>query len=233
MTKGKLAKFNELGGFKNVFQNFTPRSPSLTNYKGEAVNFKDHWNGLFFRNEAPIVLELACGKGEYTIEMAKNFPEKNFFGVDIKGNRIWKGAKHALEINLGNVGFLRTPIEQLGLFLGKDEIEEIWITFPDPFLKERKWKNRLTSINFLEIYTGFLRKDGIVHLKTDSGPLYEFTHNTLAKNGIIPIESYNNINKIRESAPLLKIQTYYEKKHLEDNRTIKYVSFRLNKLHGD
>jgi tRNA (guanine-N7-)-methyltransferase len=226
--KRKKEKFAQLDEFGNVFQNFDPQNPKLVNNKKETINFKGKWNEQFFKMEAPIILELACGKGEYTIGLAVLNKANNYFGVDIKGNRIWKGAKYAIENQMNNVGFIRTPIHQLSLFFEKNEVSEIWITFPDPQVKKSKWKKRLTSSVFLESYKKFLKPGGLVHLKTDSDLLFEFTLETLKEMKINPEKSIPDVYGNHEIEGVLGIQTFYEKMHLEAGKTIKYVSFLLN-----
>jgi tRNA (guanine-N7-)-methyltransferase len=226
--KRKKEKFAQLNEFGNVFQNFDPQNPKLVDHNRETVNLKGKWNEQYFKRESPITLELACGKGEYTIGLAELNPVNNYFGIDIKGNRIWKGAKYAFENKIENVGFIRTPIHQLSLFFDKNEVSEIWITFPDPQVKNSKWKKRLTSSVFLESYKAFLKPDGLIHLKTDSDSLFEFTLETLDEMQIKPVMVIRDIYGKHENKGPLAIQTYYEKMHLEVGKTIKYVSFRLN-----
>ena len=170
------------------------------------------------------VLELACGRGEYSVALSVLYANKNFIGVDIKGARLHQGATRALRQNLENVAFIRTRIEQIDMFFSENEISEIWITFPDPFLNETKSNRRLTSIPFLERYCKFLKKDGILHLKTDSTELYDFTLETLSFQTLFTLlESDNDIYAHPLSIPELDIKTYYEKKHLQDGRLIKYI----------
>ncbi|HLU80498.1 MAG TPA: tRNA (guanosine(46)-N7)-methyltransferase TrmB, partial [Flavobacteriaceae bacterium] len=158
--KNKLKRFRENEQFSNVIQ------PSREEILSGKFLMKGNWNRFFFKNENPIVLELGCGKGEYSIALAKKFPDKNFLGIDIKGARFWRGAKTALEENLGNVGFLRTQIELVDLVFAENEIDEIWITFPDPQIKYKRTKHRLTNSNFLQKYKKILKPDGLVNLKT-------------------------------------------------------------------
>lgn len=167
MRKSKLARFAELDTFTNVLQNFNILEPVVVNNKKEVVDPKGKWHDMIFRNQNPIVLELACGKGEYTCNMALADKSKNFIGVDIKGNRMHRGAKRALLEHIDNAFFLRTDINIIETFIGPNEISEIWITFPDPHLKTGKFLKRLTSPRFLEKYKNILQPDGIIHLKTD------------------------------------------------------------------
>ena len=220
--RNKLQKFAELLTFPNVYENFDAKAPSITNLEGEEINLKGKWRETHFKNDHPITLELACGKGDYAIGLAQRFPERNFIGVDIKGARIWRGAKNALEAKLPNVAFLRTRIEQINHFFDIGEVNEIWITFPDPFLK--KPNRRLTAIPFLKSYLQFLKPGGLLHLKTDSPELYEFT-----MEEVIPHQPdyqlvYNDddIYSNELYAPELEIKTFYEKMHLANGKTIKY-----------
>lgn len=215
MKGNKLARFAAIKEFKNVFE-----------FPQEA---ESKWEP-YFGNNQPIVLELACGKGEYSVNMAKAIPEKNFIGVDIKGNRMYIGAKKALEENITNVAFLRTRIEQITDYFFPHSIAEIWITFPDPFLREGKAKNRLTHHKFLALYQKLLKPGGIVHLKTDSKPLFDFTLEMIAHHQCPIIECIHDVYKQGTPAFPLNIQTYYEGLHLLDHRTIQYVSFHLPEL---
>ncbi len=228
-TRNKLQKFAEVLSFENVFENFDPKDNVLLGKGGEEVNIAEGWNKFFFKNDNPIVLELACGRGEYSLALARRNKDINYIGVDIKGARIWKGAKIALEENLTNIAFLRTRIEQIDNYFQESEVDEIWITFPDPFLKKSKSNRRLTSPFFLERYKKILKKSGIINLKTDSPQLYDFTMETLANDQRFDI-LYKNEDIY--NAPLdfedLEIKTYYEIKHLEDNRKIKFVRFKID-----
>jgi tRNA (guanine-N7-)-methyltransferase len=214
MKAKKLKRFAEIKTFPNVLQ--------------FPENCKDRWHE-FFGNDHPIVLELACGKGEYSVNMAKAFPDKNFIGVDIKGNRMYVGAKMALTQEITNVRFLRIRIEQILDYFNAQSISEIWITFPDPFLRESKSKNRLTHHKFLKIYQTLLKKNGIIHLKTDSKPLFDFTNEMINHHQCEIIEKIDDVYKNGIPAFPLSIQTFYESMHLLDNRTIQYVSFKLPK----
>ena len=216
-------KFAEMRTFSNVFQNFDPRDPKLIGPMDQEIDLKGNWNKLHFKNNAPIVLELACGRGEYSLGLARLYPEKNFIGVDIKGARIWRGAVNAQEENLNNIAFLRTRIEQIELFFGKDEIDEIWITFPDPFTG--KENRRLTANNFLDKYKMFLAPNGKVHLKTDAMSLYEFTQEVLDSRADIQVLVDNPDIYKKEVDPTLQIKTYYEKMHLAAGKNITYTQF--------
>lgn len=226
--RNKLQKFAELLGFPNVYENFDPQHPQLAGKDGEPIELRGQWAAQHFQNDRPITLELACGRGEYSLGLARRFPERSFIGVDIKGARIWKGAHIALEEKLDNVAFLRTRIEQLALFFAPAEVSEIWITFPDPFPQKGKANRRLTAKRFLDIYRKVLSPDGVVHLKTDDPGLFAFTLETLNQetSATILYES-EDIYAGTLPAPELEIKTYYEAMHLAAGKTIKYVRFRL------
>lgn len=212
MKAKKLKRFAAIKEFSNVFE--------------FPENGASDWSDVF-ENKNPLVVELACGKGEYTVNMAKAFPDKNFIGVDIKGNRMFVGAQKAIKENISNVCFLRIRIETILQYFAPKCISEIWITFPDPFLRESKAKNRLTHHKFLALYQQLLVPQGIIHLKTDSSELYHFTLEMIAHHACEIIE--NNADIYSKGMPdfPLNIQTFYEGMHLADNRIIKYVSFRL------
>ena len=211
----KLQKFEALKTLPNVFE--------------FPENIKGTWHSEVFNNNKPIILELACGKGDYTLAMSKLYPNKNFIGIDIKGARIWKGAVSAHEQKLNNACFLRIYIEQLTDYFEKEEISEIWITFPDPFIKKSKRRKRLTSERFLRMYNELLPDDGKVHLKTDSDLLYDFTLESIeANNANIVMNSDDIYAGLAEKNELLNIQTYYERMHLKEGRKIHYVQFQFN-----
>jgi tRNA (guanine-N7-)-methyltransferase len=215
--KNKLIKFADMETFSNVLQ--VPYSE---------VNLCDHsikgnWNTNFFKNNQPLVLELGCGKGEYTIGLAEIEPEKNYVGIDIKGSRIWNGAKQALENGLKNVGFLRTNIELIDRFFCVDEVSEIWLTFPDPQMK--KTRKRLTSTRFIELYRHFLKPGGIVHLKTDSNFQYQYTLEMARANGFEIVSNDPDIYAKEPIDPTLLIKTFYEQQWISRGITIKYISF--------
>lgn len=226
--RNKLQKFAELLTFPNVYENFDAKHPQLVGLNGAPVDLKGKWSVEHFKNDQPIVLELACGRGEYSLGLARQYPHFNFIGVDVKGARIWKGARIALTENLINVAFLRTRIEQISLFFEPEEISEIWITFPDPFLQTRKANRRLTAPGFLEEYRKILKKDGLVHLKTDEPNLFAFTLEVLRQDNKVEI-IYQNDDIYAKPLPFqeLEIKTYYEKMHLADGKAIKYVRFKL------
>ena len=223
-TRNKLKKFSEVLEFSNVYENYHHKNPELTLSEGVVVNLKGQWSRQHFVNNHPITLELACGRGEYTLALGTTYQERNYIGVDIKGARIWKGARTALEKNLDNVAFLRTRIEQIDLFFEKNEIEEIWITFPDPFLRKSKSNRRLTSVPFLNRYQNILSPGGLIHLKTDDLSLYEFSLDTIKNHSQYELLFYDdNIYGKPLPIPELDFKTYYEHKHLKAGKTIKYI----------
>lgn len=223
MSKGKLQKFADMESYSNVFQ--YPFSVI------EQVPFemKGHWREQYFHNDNPIVLELGCGKGEYTVELARLYPETNFVGVDIKGSRMWTGATQAINEGLTNVAFLRTNIEIIERFFEKDEVQEIWLTFSDPQMKNAH--KRLTSTFFMERYRLFLVDGGIIHLKTDSNFLFTYTTYMVEKNNLGLIfrteDLYHTEGIDTETQKILSIQTYYENQWIDRGLNIKYMKFRL------
>lgn len=225
--RNKLRKFSEVLSLSNVYENFNAEEPVLTVREGETIDLKGKWAVKHFKNDRPITLELACGRGEYGLALAAYYPERNFIGVDIKGARIWQGAKKAVQQNLDNLAFLRTRIEQIGHFFDKDEIDEIWITFPDPFLKKSKANRRLTSAQFLNRYKEILKPGGLIHLKTDNEVLYEFSLDTINQHPDYTVLYANDdIYADQLYIPELNFKTYYEKQHLENGLTIKYIQVR-------
>ncbi|MBC9933722.1 tRNA (guanosine(46)-N7)-methyltransferase TrmB [Chitinophaga qingshengii] len=212
MGQKKLQRFAEIETFPNVL------------IYPEGMQGKWH---EYFKNNHPVTLELACGKGDYTLGMGRLFKEQNFIGVDLKGNRIWRGAKTALDESLDNVAFLRTQIEKLDNYFAPGEIKDIWITFPDPFLRKSKARKRLTHPRFLQLYQPLLAPGATINLKTDSPELYAFTQEVIAAAGLILLEDIPDVYALPEVPPLLKIQTYYEGMHLADGRTIRYLKFQL------
>jgi tRNA (guanine-N7-)-methyltransferase len=228
MGKNKLKKFAAIFTFPNVFENFNPRDPKLAGKDGEITELKGQWAKKFFKNENPIVLELACGGGEYTVGLSKIYPDINFIGLDIKGSRIFKGASEALEKGYKNVAFVRTRIEQIDHFFAENEVDQIWITFPDPFLRNSKSNRRLTSPFYRAKYKKLLKKDGIIHLKTDSNILYAYTLSSIIDDPSTDL-LYKNDNIYAHPLLLeeLNIKTYYELMHLERGRYIKYLQFTI------
>lgn len=226
--RNKLQKFAELQTLPNVFENFDASTPALTSAGGRELNFKGRWRQEVFSNDHPLTLELACGRGEYTVELAQRYPMRNFIGVDVKGARIWKGAKTAIGHQLGNVAFLRTRIEQIALFFAEKEVDEIWITFPDPFLRQSKSNRRLTSHFFLSQYAQILKPGALIHLKTDDWTLFEFTLEILAEAADFYLMYQDEDIYARPLPhPELDIRTYYEKSHLAAGKSIKYICFRF------
>lgn len=214
MPRKKLKRFAELSAFDNVFQ--------------EPPDCKSRWSQEAFGNNNPITLELACGKGEYTLALAQRFPDGNFIGIDRKGERIWKGARMALEQNLKNVIFLRTDVENISDMFGENEISEIWITFPDPYPKQGKALKRLTSPRLLKIYRQILELNGVIHLKTDDDDLFDYTLRILKAEDCILHKVTRDLYEKPISDQLLALKTTYEKRHMEAGRTIKYLRFGFN-----
>jgi len=194
--------------------------------KGYAL--KGNWKKQFFKNKNPLVLELGCGMGEYSVGLAEKFPKKNFLGIDIKGARMWQGANSVLEKNLKNVGFLRIRIDWIEKCFGKNEVDEIWITFPDPQLKKRRVTKRLTHPNFLKRYAKILKKDSSIHLKTDSQFLHGFTLGVLTSEKYILEDSTHDLYNSLVAREHMEIKTHYEKIFLEKGMPITYLRFRLN-----
>ena len=221
MGKGKLSKFEEMKSFDNVFQ------PSYEEIFQQDFHLKGHWAERHFGNDHPTVLELGCGKGEYTVGLAKKYPDVNFIGVDIKGARIWTGSKHAHREQISNVAFIRTRIEFLSSCFGKNEIEEIWLTFPDPQLKRRRNKKRLSSSRFLNIYNTFLRDGGIIHLKTDNPELYHYTRDLAEYNNLQLELTTEDLHGNHGDDIVFGIQTFYEKQFVSRGLPIHYLKFRL------
>lgn len=220
MGKNKLARFAENETFANLFQ------LTYEQIIKEGFALKGKWNEDFFKNDNPIVLELGCGKGEYTVGLAKKYPNKNFIGIDIKGARLWRGCKTSNEDKMTNVAFVRTHIQMIESYFAQNEVSEIWITFPDPQLK--KPNKRLTCERFLKLYKNILKQDGIVHLKTDSQELYEYTKDEV----LIPSkrEILYNTNDLYNSdfkEDVIEIQTFYESMYLKIGKPITYLKFKL------
>lgn len=220
-TKNKLKRFKENENFINVIQ------PERTSLTSNDFSLKGKWKTNFFKNDNPVILELGCGKGEYTIHLAQNNPNINYIGIDIKGARFWRGAKTALEMGLDNVGFLRTQIELISSCFAKNEVDEIWITFPDPQIKYKRTKHRLTNPEFLKNYKNILKLDGIIHLKTDSEFLYGYTLGIISSLGEIIYTNHNIYNNSNSPKVSTAIQTFYEHQFLEEEKAITYTQFRL------
>ena len=225
--KSKLKRFAEVASFPNVYEISPAQINSLTNEAGKHYDLRGQWATAHFQNSHPIILELACGKGDYTLSLAREYREINFIGVDIKGARIWKGARTAMQDSLSNVAFLRTRIEFIDRFFAPNEVSQIWITFPDPF--ENKSTRRLTSAPFLERYRHFLKPGGLIHLKTDSDLLYEFTLDVIHQDKRCNVFYSNpDIYSSELDFPELQHKTFYEISHLAEGRTIKYIRFTIS-----
>ncbi|MEO9884878.1 MAG: tRNA (guanosine(46)-N7)-methyltransferase TrmB [Balneola sp.] len=217
MPKIKEKRMEEVRSFENTFD--------WHDYNSKNPFPKGSWNAKIFENDNPIVLELACGKGEYSTGLAELYPDKNFIGFDIKGNRLWVGAQHALDQNLDNVRFFRAYIDHLDQFFGEKEISDIWILFPDPQLK--KDRKKLTSPKFLELYRPLLKSGATINLKTDSTELYEFTKEVIEEQNLQLLRDIGDVHKECPEDSELSIKTYYEKMHLEKGKLIKFISFKL------
>ena len=216
MGKDKLRRFAEIATFDNVIE------------LEDGKPLKGNWAGQQFKNNHPLILELGCGKGEYTVNLARLYPDKNFIGIDYKGNRIWRGAKTAIEENIPNVAFLRIQIENLLDYFSEQEVDEIWITFPDPQPQVSREKKRLTSPRFLEKYKQILKKGAPVHLKTDSDLLYAYTCEKISELGLITEVQSDDLYASGLSDEVLSIKTYYEKKYLAHNKNINYLKFSFD-----
>ena len=230
MGKNKLKKFAEMETFSNVFQ----CSASSLNEDGQIVSrpivneLAGRWRETYFHNDHPIVLELGCGRGEYTVGLARRYPDKNFIGVDIKGARMWAGAKEAEQDGLKNVAFLRTNIEVITAFFAKDEVDEIWITFCDPQMK--KATKRLTSTYFMQRYQQIVKPNGLIHLKTDSPFLYTYTTEMLRLNPYPVLAQTDDLYACEQFPDAQALQTHYEKQWLERGMSIKYIEWQLSPL---
>ncbi len=219
MGKNKLKKFDEIKAFEHVVQ------APFSAIENDDFHLKGTWKQQFFRNNNPLIVELGCGKGEYTVELAEKYPYNNYLGVDIKGARLWNGAKIAKEKQLSNVGFLRTNIEIITQFFASGEVDEIWLTFPDPQMN--KFRRRLTSSVFLNRYRQFLSKEGIIHLKTDSNFQYRYTSALVHFNRLPVVAETDDLYHSDILDDTLQIKTFYEKQWLERGISIKYIAFRL------
>ena len=224
MAKNKLKKFAEFASLVNTVE------PDRDTLLSEGFELKGKWHKEFFKNEAPIVLELGCGKGEYSVGMAERFPEKNFIGVDIKGSRMWTGAKTATDKGMKNVGFLRTQIELIESCFAQGEVSEIWITFPDPQIKYKRGHKRLTSQLMLDRYRNILSKDGKIHLKTDSAFLHGYTLGIIHGEGHKIIDATHDLYTTRVGNDLLSIRTHYESIFLKQGYPITYICFQLKEI---
>lgn len=224
MGKNKLKRFEETKGFENVIQ------PEYENLLDDNVEIKGNWGKSLFNNDKPIVLELGCGKGEYSVGLARRNPDVNYVGVDIKGARLWRGAKDSNELGMKNVGFLRIRIDYINSCFAENEVDQIWCTFSDPQLGHRKSiKKRLTSPRFLSRYQKLLKDGGKVHLKTDDPVLYAYTLDVVKHNNLNLIHNIPDVYDGDYSDIVPQIVTYYESKWLKEGRTIRYVCFQLPK----
>lgn len=221
-SKNKLKRFRENETFTNVIQ------PSREALVGSSFDLKGKWRKEIFKNNNPLVLELGCGKGEYSVALAQKFPNKNFIGIDIKGARFWRGAKTAIEESISNVAFLRTQIELIDHAFAENEVDEIWITFPDPQIKYKRTKHRMTNAEFLERYKKILTPEGVVNLKTDSEFMHGYTLGLLHGAGHEVLYANHNVYK-QEGSPeeVTSIQTFYESQYLEHDKPITYIRFKI------
>jgi len=214
MAKRKLERFAELKTFPNVFEYPSPE-------------LKEKWHTEVFKNGNPITLELACGRGEYTLALARRYPQRNFVGIDLKGARLWRGAKTALEENLTNAIFVRMPIERILDIFSEKQIEEIWLPFPDPYPKRSKENKRLTSPKFLSIYKTLMLDDGLIHFKTDDDDFYQYTLETLREQKCTIHRVINDVHANTIDDEFITLKTTYENKHIAAGKIIKYVCFSV------
>ena len=221
-SKNKLKRFKENETFVNVFQ------PTREEVVSDSFTLKGKWNSDFFKNDNPIVLELGCGKGEYSVGLAQLNPNKNFIGIDVKGARFWRGAKTAVDTGMHNVAFVRTQIELINHIFAENEVSEIWITFPEPQIKYKRTKHRMTNSEFLQNSKKVLKAAGLMHLKTDSEFMHGYTLGLLHGEGHEVVYANHNIYK-NEGAPaeVTGIQTFYENQYLEVDKAITYIQFRI------
>ena len=223
MAKNKLKRFAEMAAYPNVI------APQFDEVFRSDFKLKGRWAKDVFGSCNPLVLELGCGKGEYTVALARKYPEKNFIGVDIKGARMWVGATNALKNNLSNVAFLRTRIEFIRSCFAPGEVSEIWLTFPDPQPQQSRENRRLTSPRFLQSYREIMQPEGIIHLKTDSQSLFEYTCNVLKSNNLRILAFTDNLYNSGSTDDILSVQTHYEKMFMNEGFTIKYLKFAFKK----
>ncbi|MBU0696259.1 MAG: tRNA (guanosine(46)-N7)-methyltransferase TrmB [Bacteroidetes bacterium] len=216
MAKRKLQRFTEIGTFKNVRE------------LEEGKPLKGVWAKEFFKNDHPIILELACGKGEYSVNLGRKYPKKNFIGIDYKGNRLWVGAKMAIDEGIENVGFLRIQIQNIMDYFEVGEIDEIWITFPDPQAQSPLERKRLTNLAFLGKYKTVLKPDGIMHLKTDNDGFFEYTLEKIAELNLPILQKTDNVYRDFHQDEILSIKTHYERIYLQKGKNINYIKFKFN-----
>lgn len=222
MTKNKISRFEENLTFSHLFQ----RSfEELEN----GFHLKGNWHKSYFKNQNPIILELGCGKGEYTLGLAERHPDKNYIGIDIKGARMWVGCKKVQERGLKNVAFIRTRIQLIENFFGPDEVSEIWLTFSDPQPRQSRAKKRLSSPQFLQRYSHFLREDNLIHLKTDNPQLFDYTLEVISEGGHELGFVSHDVYKQGAPPEVMEIQTFYEEMWRNEGRTIQYLNFRMKK----
>ncbi len=222
-SKNKLKRFRENDTFANVFQ------PARDELVDGNYHLKGKWRKDVFKNDNPLVLELGCGKGEYTVGLAKRYPNKNFIGIDIKGARFWRGAKTAIEDDIMNAAFIRTQIELIEYVFAENEVDEIWITFPDPQIKYKRTKHRMINLQFLEAYKKVLKPDGLMHLKTDSEFMHGYTLGLLHGLGQEVLYANHNVYKLEGSPEeVTEIQTFYENQYLEKDKAITYIRFKIS-----
>lgn len=221
MGKNKIAHFAETKTFNNFFQ-YTYEE--IIN----GVTLKGKWVSEFFNNTNPLTIELGCGKGEYSLGLARKYPDKNFIGMDIKGARMWRGCKTSIDEQITNVAFVRSQIELIEHIFGAQEVDEIWITFPDPQPKKYKIRKRLTSPRFLDSYRKILKKDGIIHLKTDNDSLYDYTKELILQENHELLFFSNDLYNSEFKEEAIQFQTFYEQKYLSIGKNINYLKFKLN-----
>jgi len=222
-SKNKQKRFRENETFHNVFQ------PTREELVDATYKFKGKWKSEVFKNDNPLVLELGCGKGEYTVGLAQRYPNRNFIGIDIKGARFWRGAKTAIEEDIPNAAFIRTQIELIDHIFAENEVDEIWITFPDPQIKYQRTKHRMTNLQFLERYKKVLKPEGLMHLKTDSEFMHGYTLGLLHGSGHEVLYANHNVYKLEGSPEeVTEIQTFYENQYLEKDKAITYIRFKIN-----
>lgn len=221
MGKNKLLRFQENRTFSHLIQ------VSHEDLKRAPFYLKGKWREKYFRNQNPLVLELGCGKGEYTTGLAGKYPYKNFIGIDIKGARLWRGCKTTKEMRLDNVAFIRSRIQHIEEFFAEGEVDEIWITFPDPQPRQSKAKKRLTSPEFLEKYRNIMKKDGVINLKTDDKPLYQYTLSVIEDKKLNLINNDDDLYRNDHEGDAKEIKTFYEKIWLSKGSSIKYIKFGI------
>ncbi len=222
MGKKKLIRFKENETFNNLFQY------SYSQLTNEGFHLKGKWNMDYFKNPNPVILELGCGKGEYTVKLAQQNPHKNFIGIDIKGARLWWGCKTAMKKKLLNVAFIRTRIHLLDHYFAENEVSEIWLTFPDPQPQQSRIRKRLTHPHYIELYKRMLKPDGIIHLKTDNNSFVNYTLGVIKEKKLQLHYHSNDIYSKCNDEFITGIQTFYEKMYLEKNKKINYLRFKTN-----